>query len=437
MTSEHMRDLLRKSVRKHVMFSYAVVFGLLGAMITWAWLTEISGAVIAQGSVVAESYNKVIQHPDGGVIDEIYVKNGDVVEVGDLLIRLDANIIKANLELASNRYIELLAERARIEADLAGRDTINFPRNQHAQLSVFGVQSVLLHQNKLLRSNRAARDRKRLQIESRISQLEALMDGMYAQQEARENEKQIVQARAADIEILFEKDLTSAGNMALARREEVRIVGALSAVQAEIARTRHELIELRMQIESIEENARAEMIERLRDLRFEIVQARLDRVQNTMLLSRVDIKAPTSGIVHDVTVHTIGGVIQPAQSLLQILPAGDDLVLEQKVRPVDVDQVFPGQSISVMFPGLNARSAPRLEGELLYVSGDLFEDPVSGQSYYALRARLAQEELDKIDDLQLIAGMPAIGFLETRRRTVLTYLIEPFKTQIQLALKEE
>lgn len=437
MSSEILRYNLKRSVNKHLWLSYLVVFGLLGGVFTWATLTEISGAVISSGTVVIKGSNKTLQHPDGGVISEIRVSNGDLVEVGDLLVRLDAAVIEANLELARHRYFELLAERARIHAELRGDDQITFPIELTEQPDSFTVQSIMANHQTLLDSRYATRERAIKQLRVQVAQLNSSIAGLRQQAKARRREQAVITERLQSTKFLFEKELTAITNLQAIRREQYRMEGLLGATYSELARVQHQLGERNLQIAGIELEARVEMIERLREMRVEIVQTRLDKLHHERILSRVDIRAPNRGIVHNVSVHTIGGVVQPAEPILEILPADDELVLELEVRPVDIEQIYPGQPVSAQFPGLNARTVPRLKAELVYVSGDLVTDAQDGRQYYMALAHLLPEAFAQLNGVELIPGMPALAFIETRKRTVLTYLVDPLKRQIDLALKED
>lgn len=435
MTPDEMRQSLRRSVRMHVLISYVAIFGLFGGMFAWAYLTKVSGAIIASGTLVASSHNKVIQHPDGGVIKKIYVKNGDMVDANALLIRLDSSLIRTNLHLARNSYFELLAEGTRIKAELEGNGKIVFPREFYEQIYSQDVQGIIQQNNDLLGARVAMRGRNIAQLQTKIAQINASLNGMHSQANARKQEIDIVKTRVRDMEILYEKGLLSASNIAAVQRDEYRLSGLLLATYSEVDRMGQELNELRLQIISVEEDARAEMIARVQKMRMEIVQAKFNMGHAQKQLSRIEIRAPNPGIIHDLSVHTIGGVIRPAEPVLEILPVDDDLVLELKVKPVDIEQVYSGQTVSIQFPGLNARTASRLNAKLRYVSGDLLHDPLDGQKYYMATAQLEDGELDKLAQIGLIAGMPAVAFIETRQRTVLTYLVEPLKNQIALVVR--
>ncbi|EEE36078.1 type I secretion membrane fusion protein, HlyD [Rhodobacteraceae bacterium KLH11] len=436
MTSEEMRQFLRRSVRKHVLISYFAIFGLFGSVFAWAYLTKISGAVIAPGTIVVLGHNKSIQHPDGGVVKEIFVKDGDIVQENDLLLRLDATALHANVELARNSYLELIAERARIVAELEGQDRILFPKELIQQFHSDDVQDIIRQNRELLIARMAARDRQVAQLESQYSQVSANLSGLRAQAVARQQENDIVGERVSDMQVLFEKELVPSSTIAAAKRDEYRTSGLLQATYSEIQRVEMQLIELRLQIESVEKDAHADMIARLSEMRLEIVQARINMEHAEKQVSRVAIRAPTRGVIHDMSVHTIGGVIQPAEPVLEILPIDDDLILELKVRPVDIKKVFPHQTVSIQFPGLNARTVQRVDARLDYVSRDLLQDPIDGQQYYTARAHLIKKK-QALEKVNLVAGMPAIAFIQTRERTVLDYLVEPLKNQIALALKED
>ena len=437
MTPEAVIAKLRRSIRVHIITSYLCIFGLFGSVIAWASYMEISGAVIASGSFVVESNSKKIQHPDGGVVRRIAVRNGDVVKTGHLLVELDDSLIKANLEVAKNNLYERLAERARLMAELGDEERISFPETLRNLKHDSRVDTILSQQQTLMTARQRIRQRQKEQLDEQIAQLRTQIAGMTAQSSSRAHESKLLSKQVESLQTLFDQRLTSSDRLIFAQREEVRMDGLLTATNSEIARLRQQISERRIQVIRITEEARAEMLERLQTVRAEIVQLTAEKIQNQNLLSRVIIRAPQAGVIHNVAVHTVGGVVQAAETVLEIIPIGDDLVMDLSARPVDVDQVFPGQTVSVQLPGFSIRDTPRLIGLVETVSADLVHDAATNQSFYTVRVRLGPDEQAKLNGEQLVPGMPVIGFIETKRRTVLTYLMEPILNQVQLALKEE
>lgn len=437
MEPDQLRKVLSRSIRRHIWMSQFALFGLLGAVVLWASVTTITGAVISPGQVVLEGHNKIVQHPDGGVISRIHVEDGDHVAKGQMLLQLDARMIRANLEFAQGKYYELVIEQARINTELSGKTEIVLSPGLAGYSSDPNFVDILNQHQAVLTARHASRIRVIDRLQSQIAQLYSSLSGLCLQASARQDEEVIIAARLQDMEILYEKKLTSSTNRSLAQREHVRIQGLLGATRSEIARIQHQLRERQLELASIWPDAEAEMIERLRGMRVEIEAARLDILHNQDLLSRIDIRAPKSGIVHDISVNTIGGVVSPAAPIMEILPVEDNLVLELRVRPLDIDKTYPSQPVSIQFPGLNMRTAPRLRAKLVFISGDLVTDPATGERYYLARAHLMPSELERIEGVSLQPGMPALAFIETQQRRVLTYLVDPLMKQIELALKEE
>jgi HlyD family secretion protein len=423
--------MLRQTVRNHLVFALCLVLVVVGGLGGWAVFAEISGAVVSSGTIVVESSTKQVQHREGGIVREIRVKNGDLVEAGDLLISLDDTVTRANLSVITKQLTDLTAQELRLEAERDQKSSIDWPEDRAAQLT-----DIELGQQMLLQARQASMEGRKKQLEEQIRQFNKQSEGLEAQVTAKVSEIELIKEELGDLGGLLDKQLVSKSRVTALRREQARLEGEYGDLIAQIARTKEAISERRIQILQIEESYRAEVLENLQEVRSRVAQLEEQKIAAEDELTRVDILAPRNGYVHQLAVHTIGGVIAPGETVLQIVPREDQLIVEAQVRPVDIDQMSPGQQARVRFPSFDQRTTPELNAELLTVSADLSTDERTGVSYYTARLVIDDDELAKLGNKTLVPGMPVETFLQTSDRTVLSYLVKPIQDQIAHALRE-
>ncbi|QFT32030.1 Type I secretion system membrane fusion protein PrsE [Labrenzia sp. THAF82] len=424
-------DMLRKTVRNHLLFALFVAIFVVGGIGAWATFTEISGAVVSSGTIVVESNTKQVQHREGGIVRQITVKDGDMVEAGELLLRLDDTVTRANLAVITKQLTELTAQELRLEAERDDKTTIDWPEDRKDK-----VGDIERGQQLLLQARQNSKEGRKNQLEEQIRQFNKQTQGLQAQVTAKDSEIELIDEELGDLDGLLNKQLVSKSRVTALRREKARLAGEYGDLIAQIARTKESISERRIQILQIEESYRAEVLEQLQEVRSRIAQLEEQKIAAEDELTRVAIMAPINGFVHQLSVHTIGGVIAPGETVMQIVPREDQLLVEAQVRPVDIDQMAPGQSARVRFPSFDQRTTPELNAELLTVSADLTEDERTGNSYYVARMVIDDKELDKLGTQTLVPGMPVETFLQTGDRTVLSYLVKPITDQIAHAMRE-
>ncbi|MET1415729.1 HlyD family type I secretion periplasmic adaptor subunit [Roseibium sp. HPY-6] len=424
-------DALSKTVRSHLYFSLLVtifvVFGIGG----WATFMEISGAVVSSGTVVVESNIKQVQHREGGIVKEIKVKDGDMVEAGDLLLSLDDTVTRANLSVVTKQLRELTAQELRLEAERDELAAISWPGERIESLG-----DIERGQQLLLEARQNSKEGRKQQLEEQIRQFNKQTEGLEAQVVAKESEIELIKEELEDLGGLLNKQLVSKSRVSALRREQARLSGEYGDLIAQIARTNEAISERQIQILQIEESYRAEVLEQLQEARSRIAQLEEQKIAAEDELTRVDILAPRNGFVHQLSVHTIGGVIAPGETVMQIVPREDQLIIEAQVQPVDIDQLAPGQEARIRFPSFDQRTTPELNAKLLTVSADLSEDERTGLSYYTAKLIIDDAELKKLGSQTLVPGMPVETFLQTGERTVLSYLVKPVTDQIAHAMRE-
>lgn len=426
--------LLTGSMMRHISVAFFAAIVLVAGVGGWASTTEISGAVIATGRVEVDTHAKEIQHREGGIIREILVRNGDSVAAGDLLVRLDNTVTRANLTAVTERLEELEAQKARLVAERDDLEQIEF---QSGSADAGSRSAAIAAGQKNLM---AARDKSlagRLQqLSDQIDQFRQQLEGLRSQHAANVTEGELIKDELAGLETLLEKQLVPKNRVVALQREQARLLGARGDLTAQIARVEEAISERKSQIIQIEEDRQADILEQLQAVSAEITQLAQQRVTAQDALARSDIRAPQSGVIHKLNVFTVGGVVAPGESLMQVVPQEDLLVIRAKIQPVDVDQVYSTQEAGIRLPNFNQRVTPELAGRVVTVSADLTEDKQTGLYHYDATLAFEAGELAKLAGKSIVPGMPAEIFIRTDRRTVLSYLIKPFRDQIAHALRE-
>jgi HlyD family secretion protein len=400
----------------------------------WASTAELSGAVLASGKLVVESNVKKVQHPTGGVVGEIHIKEGDRVKSGDLLIRLDETITRANLQVITNQLDEFDVRQARLEAERDGRTQFGLPDAIKGREAEPALERIIVGERTLLESRRTARHGQISQLRERVAQLDKQISGLEAQQSAKNREIELINEELVGIEKLWVKNLVPITKLMAMRREAARLEGERAQLIASGAESRGKIAEIELQIIQIDQDLRSEVTTELRDIHIKQSELRERRIAAEDQLKRVDIRAPQSGTVHHLTVHTVGGVIGQSEPIMLIVPHEDALVIEVQISPQDIDRVRVGQLTFIRLTAFDQRTTPELDGEVTLVSADLMDDQEKNQAYYTARIVLAEKRAAAA--LKLIPGMPAEVHIRTGERTLMSYLLKPLSDQFALAFRE-
>lgn len=409
-----------------------LVFGLGG----WAAATNLAGAVLAAGTVVVESNVKKVQHVTGGIVGEIRVKDGDKVAAGDLLLRLDDTLTKANLGVVVSQLNELAIRQTRLKAERDGKDGFVLPDSLAPQVKDPTVAEILSGEQTLFESRRKGREGQKAQLNERIQQLTEEIGGLTAQTAAKAREIELVTRELAEIQKLWEKNLSPLSKYTALQREAARIQGEHAQLIAQTAQSRAKIAETRLQILQIDQEMRTEVMKDLREAQAKEAELVERRVAAEDQLKRIDIRAPQAGVVHQLAVHTVGGVINAAEPAMLIVPEGDALVIEARIAPQDIDHVHVGQPAFVRFTAFNQRTTPEFKGTVTRVSADLTKDTQANQVYFVARIALTEGEAERMGKLKLIPGMPAEIYIKTTDRTAMSYLMKPLTDQIAKAFIE-
>jgi HlyD family secretion protein len=429
----------RQAIRKLNLTGFALVALLVGGVGGWAATSHLAGAVIAPGTVVVESYIKKVQHPTGGIVGEIMVKEGSVVEEGQVVLRLDDTVTRATLGAVRSQLDELTAREARLLTERDEAERIQFPPHLLARRGESSLASAMAGEEKLFDSRKAARTGQRAQLRERIAQMKEEIRGLSAQQAAKETEIELIGKELVGVTDLYEKNLVSISRFTQLQRDRSRLQGERGQFIADVARARGKISETELQIIQLDQDFRTEVLKDLREAQGKIAELKERVTAAEDQLKRVELRAPQAGVVHQLTMHTVGGVIGNGETIMQIVPHADVLVVEAKVAPQDVDQVAPGAKVNVRIMAGNQRTTPNIEGVLTRVSADLTRDQQPGAppvSYYTIRISLPADEIAKLKDIRLVPGMPAEAHIQTSDRTPLQYLMKPLEEQIARSFRE-
>lgn len=424
-------------VDRHLRLALIVAVFLVVGCGGWAATAALNGAVLATGTLVVESHAKRVQHPEGGVVGDILVRNGQKVEASDVLLRLDDTVTRANLAVVDTQLVELAARRARLEAERDSRPSVAAPAGLPASLAEENAARAIEGEVSLFNSRRAAREGQVAQMRARIEQLADEAEGLSAQIAAKSAELDYIAEEIAGATELHGKGLTPLTRLRALQREKVRIEGERGQLQAELARSRGRTSETELQIIQIDQDMRAEVIQELREIEAKWAELQERRIAAQDKLTRVDLIAPIAGVVHELATHTVGGVIAPGETAMLIVPEHDRLVVEIHVNPADIDQVVIGQEAMVRLSAFSQKTTPELAGSVARIAADLTKDEKTGSSFYVAQVVLPVEELGRLGGLQLMPGMPAEVHLRTGERTALSYLVKPLRDQIARAMREE
>ena len=430
----------RRAIRNLNLIGFVLIIMLVGGFGGWAATSELAGAVIARGTVVVESNVKKVQHPTGGVIGQILVHDGDAVKAGQVLVRLDDTVTRSTLGVVQSQLDEYQARQARLLAERDGASAIVFPDGLTSRSREPSVAAAMAGEEKLFEARRSAREGQRAQLRERVAQSKEEIRGLTAQQDGKQQELKYINEELTGVNALYAKNLVSISRLNTLQRDKARIEGEQGQYVAEIARARGKISETELQILQLDQDFRTDVLKDLRETEGKVAELRERVTAAQDQLKRVDIRAPQDGIVNQLTVHTVGGVISNGETLMQIVPRADALIVEAKVAPQDIDQVTVGAKVIVRILAGDQRTMPDLIGKLTLVSADLTRDPPAAgqesQPYYLVRVSLPADEASRLGDIKLIPGMPAEVFIQTYARTPLQYLLKPLREQIARTFRE-
>lgn len=409
---------------------------LVGGLGLWSTQTHLAGAIVASGTVEVQSNRQVVQHPDGGVVGEIFVRDGDKVAAGDLLLRFDDTFLVSEKAIVEGQLFELLARKVRLEAerDDATADTLEAG---FAELtSREPVPADLIEgQRRLFISRQETLAQKTEHLHQQSLQIEDEIKGTQAQLAALQRQLELIADELADQQSLLSRGLTAASRVSSLQREEARLNGEIGELNATVARLRGEITGTGIEVLNLQSTRREEAITTLRDLQFQEVELAERRLSLTERLSRLDIRAPVAGTIYGSHVFALQSVVQPAEAMMYVVPQDTPLSIIAQVQTIHIDQVFTGQPAALKFQTFNQRQTPELEGHVVTISADVFADEASGLKYYRTELAVNDGQMERLNGQTLLPGMPVEVFIKTDERTPLSYLVKPLSDYFTKAFR--
>jgi HlyD family secretion protein len=425
----------RSAIRGHCLLILATGGLLVFGFGTMAATMDLSGAVLASGTVVVKSSVKKVSHPTGGIVGRLLVDEGTHVHKGDVLVHLDETVAAATVDALARDFSELEAQRARLEAEAAGAEQVVFDRDIVAAAAGNpGIARIMTGEAKLFALRRSAREGQKKQMAERIAQLGNEIEALRQQQHAKDEELSIVRKELDAVQQLYDRSLVQLPRVDALKRDVARISGEGGALTAEIAQAEGKIAETKLQIIQIDADMRSDVGRQLGEIRAKTSDVTGRRIAAEDQLQHLDIRAPQDGVVHELAVHAKGAVISAGEPILLIVPDRDRLVAEVRVAPNDIDKVGPDQPAILRFPSFNQRTTPEVDAHVTRIAADTSSDP-HGTPYYLVQIALAADAT--VAGTTLKPGMPVDAYIETGERTMLSYLMKPLSDQMSRAFREK
>ncbi|WP_088348770.1 MULTISPECIES: HlyD family type I secretion periplasmic adaptor subunit [Rhodomicrobium] len=431
------RNASSAAIRRHVQLGCLLLALLVIGIGGWAATATLAGAVIAPAAVIVETDVKKVQHQIGGIVSKLNVRDGDHVEAGAVLIRLDDTLTGANLAMVTNTLDELAGRRARLLAEQDGAAAVTFPEDLTSRAGAGNVARLIAGELKLFEARRAARAGQEGQLRERIAQFFEEVKGLEAQRNAKAQEIAFIHDELRGVESLYARNLLPMSRVTSMRRDATRLEGEKGQIISSIAQAKGKIAETELKIIQIDQDLHTEVLRDLRDIDARFGELMERRISAEDTYRRAEIRAPQSGIVHQLAVQTVGGVIGPGETLMLIVPQAEGLSIEARVPPQSIDLVRLGQDVQIRFSAFDHNATPRLNGSVRVIAADVTRDSRTGQTYYAIRIAISDAEIARLKGLQLVPGMPAEAHLQTHMRTVLSYLSKPLTDQFARAFRED
>jgi HlyD family secretion protein len=428
----------RQSIARHTLAGLVIVIVLAGGVGGWAGTMTLSGALIAQGSVVVDSNVKKVQHPTGGIVGELRVRDGDRVKQGDIVVRLDDTVTRANLAIVTKGLDELNARKARLESERDGVRTVTFPADLLSRATKDAdIAAIVDGERKLFELRSTARTGQKSQLRQRIEQLNEEVRGLKAQRESKEKETKLIEREKEGVHDLWKQKLVPLTKLTELERAAVRLEGEAAQLIAQTAQVAGKISETELQIIQIDRDLSSEVAKETREIDGKIGEFVERKVTAEDQLKRIEIRSPQDGMVFQSNVHTVGGVITAGDAMMLIVPDADNLTVEAKVNPQDIDQVRPGQIALLRLSAFNQRTTPEIYGTVTRISADASTDQRTGQTYYTIRIAMPGDEVAKLGEVRMVPGMPVEAFVQTGDRTMISYLVKPLHDQLMRMFREK
>ncbi len=414
----------------------AMLIAILGFGI-WATTVPIASAIVAHGTVMVASKRKQVQHLEGGIVKGFAVKDGDQVKEGDVLIEFDGLRTTTRLAVMRAGYFSSLAVETRLTAERDDRNEIVWPSELQIEASTDSqIAAMLNSQVQLFEARRTERAGQKKILEARMDRLKDEINGHQAESAASARQLEMAQEEQKTLEELFGRKHTTRTRVLSIRREVFQLEGNIGRLTSQIAAANKEIGETELNLAQINKKDKTEILAELREVQSKVLDLREHYTASKGEAERTFLRATASGTVIGSQVHTVGGVLRGGETLLEIVPNNDHLVIEVRLRPQDVDNVEAGQSTEVRLTAFKQRTTPPLQGRVAVISADTVTNQRTQETYYLASIEISGEEQHKLGGLKLQPGMPAEALIKTGTRTAMTYLMEPLSESLNRAWRE-
>jgi HlyD family secretion protein len=425
---------MRRMMRSFILCTLVFGVGIGG----WAGTAKIDSAVVTAGTFEVRSNAQAVQHPEGGIIGAILVKDGDHVQEGQVVARLDAAKVSADMAILDRKLVDLTAEKARLDAERLDRTAIEPPDPPASgRQAMAAYQAALAAEQGLMNERRSTRASQLSQLDERKRQIGTQIEGLLVKQSALGEEFTQASEQLADYRMLGSKGLIRRPILRQTERDVSRLRGDMGDTDSRVASARSQLHETELKIREVTQNARSQILTELQATTAKLSEIQEQRTAAMDRFDRLDIRAPRAGVVYELAIHTVGGVVSPGQKLMSIIPSSDPLIVSAKIKPSEVDQVHVGQRATVRVSAFKLPTTPELEGEVTNVSPDRVVDGRSGEGFFKVTVALESGEQNKIAGKELTPGLPAEVLIRGEARRVIAYLIQPFTDRLAVTFREE
>ncbi|MDS9466286.1 HlyD family type I secretion periplasmic adaptor subunit [Paracoccus sp. MBLB3053] len=425
------------SVRGPVILGLMVIALLVLGLGAWSVRARIAGAVVASGQVEVEQRRQVVQHPDGGVVAEIMVHDGETVEAGQPLIHLDGVLLATELAIVEGQYFEILARRGRLEAERADKNEISFP-DELVEMSRTRpeVRDMLIGQESLFRARLDTLAQSLGQLAKQSDQVRSQIGGIEAQNKALIQQREFISQELRDQRSLLDRGLAQAPRVLALEREAARLDGLLGEATASRAQAETQLAEI--DLSRLEKSAsyREQAETELRDLGYRELELAERRRSLSEQIARLEIRAPVSGVVQELQLTTPRSVLRAADPVLYIIPQDRPLVVAARIATINIDEVQPGQEVMLRFSSFSSRTTPEIDGVLSRISPDTLIDETTHTPYYRAEVTIPPDQIARLDGLALIPGMPVEVYVQTGERSPIAYILKPLSDYFSRAFRE-
>jgi epimerase transport system membrane fusion protein len=414
----------------------AVLLGTVGILGTWSYLAPIDSAASASGFVTVKSHSKTVQHLDGGIVKELIAKDGDIVSEGDILLTLDGSEIKAQLEILRGQQITFAAQVARLTAERDRLGLVNYPKEVQ-NLSDARVVEAQQSENQIFNARKNAHEGEVSVLNQRISQLNSRIQGLQGQKTSKQELKASYTEEAKDLRELLAEGFADKQRLRDLERSLSASTGEIASLSSEIASSEMQIGETRLQILQIQKQFQEEVANKLSEVQAQLYDINQRLTATIDKVNRIQIKAPSAGRVMGLSIHNVGGVITPGRPILDIVPQGEELIIDARVSPMDIDRVHVGLVAEVRFSAFKQALTPKMMGKLTILSADKLTDERTGAPYYSAKIELTPDSYVKLGNMELLPGMPADVLINTGERTVFEYLMQPITNAFARAFIED